>query len=109
MLSQVGGTSATSTTPSEWPSELRKSRGKVPVRTSDKTGFIVNRLLVPSLLDAIRAYEEGGGSIPDIANAMKLGCGYPMGPLTLLACVGLDTSYYSPTTLIDHCNARGSA
>ena len=68
--------------------------GKVPVRTSDKTGFIVNRLLVPYLLDAIRAYEEGVGSIPDIDNAMKLGCGYPMGPFTLLDFVGLDTTYY---------------
>lgn len=71
-----------------------KSLGKVPVRTSDKTGFIVNRLLVPYLLDAVRAYEEGVGSIPDIDNAMKLGCGYPMGPFTLLDFVGLDTTYY---------------
>jgi len=66
----------------------------VPVRTSDKTGFIVNRLLVPYMLDAIRAFEEGVGSIPDIDNAMKLGCGYPMGPFTLLDFVGLDTTYY---------------
>src|SRR5437868_2356999 len=64
--------------------EFGKKVGKVPVRTSDKTGFIVNRLLVPYLLVAIRAYEEGVGSIPDIDNAMKLGCGYPMGPFTLL-------------------------
>ncbi|MFH4094791.1 3-hydroxyacyl-CoA dehydrogenase family protein, partial [Acinetobacter baumannii] len=56
--------------------------GKVPVRTSDRTGFIVNRLLVPYMLDAIRALEEGVGSIVDIDNAMKLGCGYPMGPFT---------------------------
>ncbi|MGH9556608.1 MAG: 3-hydroxyacyl-CoA dehydrogenase family protein [Terriglobales bacterium] len=68
--------------------------GKVAVRTSDKTGFIVNRLLLPYLLDAIRAYEEGVGSIEDIDNAMKLGCGYPMGPFTLLDFVGLDTTYY---------------
>ena len=74
--------------------EFGKKVGKVPVRTSDKTGFIVNRLLVPYLLDAIRAYEEGVGSIPDIDNAMKLGCGYPMGPFTLLDFVGLDTTYY---------------
>ena len=71
-----------------------KKLGKVPVRTSDKTGFIVNRLLVPYLLDAIRAYEEGVGSIEDIDDAMKLGCGYPMGPFTLLDFVGLDTTYY---------------
>src|SRR5271165_2278168 len=67
--------------------------GKVPVRTVDKPGFIVNRLLVPYLLDAIRAYEEGVGSIADIDESMKLGCGYPMGPFTLLDFVGLDTTY----------------
>jgi len=74
--------------------EFGKKLGKVPVRTSDKTGFIVNRLLVPYLLDAIRAYEEGVGSVEDIDGAMKLGCGYPMGPFTLLDFVGLDTTYY---------------
>ncbi len=68
--------------------------GKVVVRTSDRTGFIVNRLLVPYLLDAIRALEEGAGSIKDIDNAMMLGCGHPMGPFTLLDFVGLDTTYY---------------
>lgn len=67
--------------------------GKTPVRTSDRTGFIVNRLLVPYLLDAIRAFEEGLGSIPDMDSSMKLGCGYPMGPFTLLDFVGLDTTY----------------
>jgi 3-hydroxybutyryl-CoA dehydrogenase len=70
------------------------SLGKVPVRTGDRTGFIVNRLLVPYLLDAIRALEEGVASIADIDNAMKLGCGYPMGPFTLGDFVGLDTTYY---------------
>ena len=68
--------------------------GKVPVRASDKTGFIVNRLLVPYMLDSIRALEEGVGSIVDIDNATKLGCGYPMGPFTLGDFVGLDTTYY---------------
>ncbi|CDM65787.1 3-hydroxyacyl-CoA dehydrogenase family protein [Pyrinomonas methylaliphatogenes] len=68
--------------------------GKIPVRTSDRTGFIVNRLLVPYLLDAIRALEEGVGSIVDIDTAMRLGCGHPMGPLTLCDFVGLDTTYY---------------
>lgn len=68
--------------------------GKTPVRTSDRTGFIVNRLLVPYLLDAVRALEEGVASIVDLDNAMKLGCGHPMGPLTLLDFVGLDTTYY---------------
>jgi 3-hydroxybutyryl-CoA dehydrogenase len=80
--------------------------GKVPVRTSDKTGFIVNRLLVPYLLDAIRAYEEGVGSIPDIDNAMKLGCGYPMGPFTLLDFVGLDTTYYITHVMFDEFKER---
>ena len=74
--------------------EFGKALGKVPVRASDKTGFIVNRLLVPYMLDAIRALEEGVGSIVDIDNAMKLGCGYPMGPFTLGDFVGLDTTYY---------------
>jgi 3-hydroxybutyryl-CoA dehydrogenase len=68
--------------------------GKVPVRAGDKSGFIVNRLLVPYMLDAVRALEEGVGSIVDIDNAMKLGCGYPMGPFTLGDFVGLDTTYY---------------
>jgi len=81
--------------------EFSKRLGKVPVRTSDKTGFIVNRLLVPYLLDAIRAYEEGVGSIEDIDNAMKLGCGYPMGPFTLLDFVGLDTTYYITHVMYD--------
>src|SRR5215831_10207884 len=74
--------------------EFGKSLGKVPVRAGDKTGFIVNRLLVPYMLDAIRALEEGVGSIVDIDTAMKLGCGYPMGPFTLGDFVGLDTTYY---------------
>jgi 3-hydroxybutyryl-CoA dehydrogenase len=74
--------------------DFGKQLGKVPVRASDKTGFIVNRLLVPYMLDSIRALEEGVGSIVDIDNAMKLGCGYPMGPLTLGDFVGLDTTYY---------------
>lgn len=74
--------------------EFGKQLGKAPVRTGDKTGFIVNRLLVPYLLDAIRALEEGVGSIVDIDMAMKLGCGHPMGPFTLGDFVGLDTTYY---------------
>ncbi len=74
--------------------DFGKRLGKVPVRAGDKTGFIVNRLLVPYMLDAIRALEEGVGSIVDIDNAMKLGCGYPMGPFTLGDFVGLDTTYY---------------
>jgi len=75
--------------------------GKTPVRASDKPGFIVNRLLVPYLLDAIRALEEGVGSTEDIDNSMKLGCGYPMGPFTLLDFVGLDTTYYIANIMFD--------
>ena len=71
-----------------------RSLGKTPIRATDRTGFIVNRLLVPYLLDAIRALEEGVGSVPDIDEGMRLGCGHPMGPLTLLDFVGLDTTYY---------------
>jgi 3-hydroxybutyryl-CoA dehydrogenase len=70
-----------------------KSLGKEPVAAKDNSGFIVNLLLVPYLLDAIRAVEHGVGSVPDIDKAMQLGCGYPMGPLTLLDFVGLDTTY----------------
>jgi 3-hydroxybutyryl-CoA dehydrogenase len=75
--------------------------GKTPVRASDSGGFIVNRLLVPYLLDAIRALEEGVGSVVDIDNSMKLGCGYPMGPFTLLDFVGLDTTYYISQIMFD--------
>src|ERR671939_1013963 len=74
--------------------EFGRKLGKVPVRAGDKSGLIVNRLLVPYMLDAIRALEEGVGSIVDIDNATKLGCGYPMGPFTLGDFVGLDTTYF---------------
>ncbi len=71
-----------------------QSLGKEPITAPDRPGFIVNRLLVPYLLDAIRAYENGLGTLQDIDKGMKLGCGYPMGPFTLLDFVGLDTTYY---------------
>jgi 3-hydroxybutyryl-CoA dehydrogenase len=80
--------------------------GKTAVRTTDRTGFIVNRLLVPYLLDAVRALEEGVGSIEDIDNSMKLGCGHPMGPLTLLDFVGLDTTYYIANIMFDEFHER---
>jgi len=70
------------------------SLGKEPIAAPDRPGFIVNRLLVPYLLDAIREYERGLGTIEDIDTGMKLGCGHPMGPFTLLDFVGLDTTYY---------------
>jgi 3-hydroxybutyryl-CoA dehydrogenase len=75
--------------------------GKEPITAPDKPGFIVNRLLVPYLLDAIRCYERGLGTIEDIDKGMKLGCGYPMGPLTLLDFVGLDTTYYIANIMFD--------
>ena len=74
--------------------EFVRAVGKVPVQAKDATAFIVNRLLVPYLLDAIRVYEGGLASLEDIDQAMKLGCGYPMGPFTLLDLVGLDTTMY---------------
>ena len=105
-LVEVVRTIATASEVYETAYEFAKKLGKVPVRTSDKTGFIVNRLLVPYLLDAIRAYEEGVGSIVDIDQAMKLGCGYPMGPLTLLDFVGLDTTYYITHVMYDEFKER---
>lgn len=86
--------------------EFGKSVGKTVVQTKDSTGFIVNRLLVPYLLDAIRALEEGAGSIQDIDLGMMLGCGHPMGPLTLLDFVGLDTTYYIAEIMFDEFRER---
>ena len=74
--------------------DFAQSLGKEPITAPDRPGFIVNRLLVPYLLDAIRAYEHGLGTLEDIDKGMKLGCGYPMGPFTLLDFVGLDTTYF---------------
>jgi len=74
--------------------QFARSLGKEPVTCRDNSGFIVNRLLVPYLLDAVRGFEEGIGSIEDIDKAMQLGCGHPMGPFSLLDFVGLDTTYY---------------
>jgi 3-hydroxybutyryl-CoA dehydrogenase len=86
--------------------QFAASLGKTPVKARDTGGFIVNRLLVPYLLDAIRAFEEGAGSIIDIDNGMKLGCGYPMGPFTLLDFVGLDTTYYIANIMFDEFKER---
>ena len=80
--------------------------GKTAIRTRDKTGFIVNRLLVPYILDAVRALEEGVGAIKDIDEAMKLGCGYPMGPLTLLDLVGLDTTEHIANVFFEEFRER---
>jgi len=100
-LVEVARTIVTTDGAFETACEFGKNLGKIPVRTSDKTGFIVNRLLVPYLMDAIRAFEEGVGSIADIDASMKLGCGYPMGPFTLLDFVGLDTTYYITHVMFD--------
>jgi 3-hydroxybutyryl-CoA dehydrogenase len=105
-LVEVVRTIATSPEVFDIAVEFGKKLGKVPVRTVDKPGFIVNRLLVPYLLDAIRAYEEGVGSIADIDESMKLGCGYPMGPFTLLDFVGLDTTYYITHVMYDEFKER---
>jgi 3-hydroxybutyryl-CoA dehydrogenase len=93
-LVEVVRTLITSDETFETASEFVRTVGKEPIACRDNSGFIVNRLLVPYLLDAIRALEEGVGSVEDIDKGMQLGCGYPMGPFTLLDFVGLDTTYY---------------
>ena len=81
--------------------EFARSLGKEPIACRDNSGFVVNRLLVPYLLDAIRALEEGVASVEDIDKGMQLGCGYPMGPFTLLDYVGLDTTHYIANIMFD--------
>lgn len=100
-LVEVVRTGATSEATFERAFAFSKSLGKVPVACRDNSGFIVNRLLVPYMLDAIRAYGEGIGSIGDIDVAMQLGTGYPMGPFTLGDFVGLDTLYYIAEIMFD--------
>jgi 3-hydroxybutyryl-CoA dehydrogenase len=78
-----------------------KALGKEPIAAKDSSGFIVNLLLVPYLIDAIRAVEAGVGSVPDIDKGMVLGTGHPMGPLTLLDFVGLDTTYKIAEIMFD--------
>jgi 3-hydroxybutyryl-CoA dehydrogenase len=82
-------------------SDWCRAIGKTVVTVGDSTGFVVNRLLVPYMLDAIRVFEQGLASRDDIDNAMKLGCGYPMGPLFLGDYVGLDTTYYIAQIMFD--------
>jgi len=93
-LVEVVRTILTSDAAYERAFEFARAVGKEPIACRDNSGFVVNRLLVPYLLDAIRALEEGVGSVEDIDKGMQLGCGYPMGPFTLLDFVGLDTTYY---------------
>jgi 3-hydroxybutyryl-CoA dehydrogenase len=90
-LVEVVRSVATSDEAFETGRRFAESLGKLAIPTKDKAGFIVNRLLVPYMLDAIRAYEEGVGTIDEIDEAMKAGAGHPMGPLTLADFVGLDT------------------
>lgn len=78
-----------------------KKLGKEPILAQDTPGFVVNRLLIPYLLYAIRCYEGGLASKEDIDKGMKLGCGYPMGPLELLDFVGLDTTYFIANIMFD--------
>jgi 3-hydroxybutyryl-CoA dehydrogenase len=73
--------------------DFARSLGKRPIRTKDRSGFIVNMLLVPYLMAAVRMYEEGFATREDIDEGMKLGCGHPMGPLTLCDFIGLDVLY----------------
>lgn len=105
-MAEVIRTIATDPKVFEEVSALAARMGKTAVRTSDRTGFVVNRLLVPYLLDAVRALEEGVASIVDLDQAMKLGCGHPMGPLTLLDFVGLDTTYYIANIMYDEFKER---
>ena len=100
-LVEVVRTIATSEETFETVFEFAKSLGKDPIRAHDNSGFVVNRLLVPYILDAVRALEEGVGSAEDIDKGMELGCGHPMGPLKLLDFVGLDTTYYIAQIMFD--------
>jgi len=100
-LVEVVETIATSPETRETVVEFAKALGKEPIRTRDNSGFIVNRLLVPYLLDAVRALEEGVGTKEDIDRGMELGCGYPLGPLKLLDFVGLDTTYAIAEIMFD--------
>jgi 3-hydroxybutyryl-CoA dehydrogenase len=105
-LVEVVSTITTSPDVMDQAMKFATSLGKVPIRTSDRSGFIVNRLLVPYLLDAIRALEEGVGSVEDIDKGMKLGCGHPMGPFTLLDFVGLETTYYIANIMFEEFRER---
>src|SRR5215211_4493496 len=89
--------------------EYGEKLGKLTVHAKDKTGFIVNRLLVPYMLDAIRAYEEGVGAIDQIDAAMKAGANHPMGPFTLLDFVGLDTTKSIADIMFDEYRERRAA
>ncbi len=92
---------ATSVETIETCAEWVRSLGKHPIVAKDSPGFVVNLLLIPYLLDAVRALERGVASREDIDEGMRLGCGYPMGPLALMDFIGLDTTYYIANVLFD--------
>jgi 3-hydroxybutyryl-CoA dehydrogenase len=100
-LVEVIGALPTSSETVEALTAFARALGKEPVAAPDRSGFIVNRLLIPYLLDAIRCYEGGLGSREDIDAAMKLGCGHPMGPLTLADFIGLDTTLSIANIMFD--------
>ena len=100
-LVEVVRTIATSDETVETLKGFARSLGKTPVVAQDRAGFIVNFLLIPYMLEAIRMYEQGFASMKDIDTAMKLGCGYPMGPFELLDYVGLDTTLYAAQAIYD--------
>ena len=97
VVTTINTSEATVKAASDWC----RAVGKTVVTVGDSTGFVVNRLLVPYMLDAVRVFEQGLASRDDIDNAMKLGCGYPMGPLLLGDYVGLDTTYYIAEIMFD--------
>ena len=103
MMKLVEVIRALTTTPETHEALMQFARalGKDAVSVPDRGGFIVNRLLIPYLLDAIRSHEAGLGTVEDIDTAMKLGCGHPMGPFTLLDFIGLDTTYFIANILFD--------
>jgi 3-hydroxybutyryl-CoA dehydrogenase len=100
-LVEVVRTVTTSRATFEHAFAFARSLGKEPVAAKDNSGFLVNLLLVPYLLGAIRALEHGVGTVPDLDKAMVLGCGYPMGPFTLLDFVGLDTTHKIAEIMFD--------
>jgi 3-hydroxybutyryl-CoA dehydrogenase len=100
-LVEVIRTVATDPAVYETAIDFTRKLGKRPVRASDRPGFIVNRLLIPYLLDAIRALEQGVATIEDIDLSMRLGCGHPMGPFALLDFIGLDTTCYIADILFE--------
>jgi len=100
-LVEVVKTVTTSETTFQRAFEFARRLGKEPIRAKDNSGFVVNLLLVPYLIDAINALESGVASVEDIDKGMQLGTGHPMGPFTLLDFVGLDTTYKIAEIMFD--------